>query len=285
MTVPAAWGGAAPSVARVRDLLVLDGDLVVATDSIGGIGPKPADTVLADPATVAHFALRVPLLEVLCAGARPIAVVDDLCVELRPTGEPMIAEIRRLATEAGVHPDAVTGSTEDNVATAATGIAVTVLGRLGASGLLSGGSQPGDVVLCAGQPLSAPRDDIRIGHPGQVPVTTVLAALTSGLVHDALPVGSRGLAWEVPELAAGLAVEWLQSTIARDDSAGPASCVLFSCAPESVSALSALLAPAPVQSVAVLGAPTKGVPMPPPGRLEAQPQGSVEVRSGRPASR
>jgi len=258
MTVPAAWGGAEPAVRRVRDLLVLDADLVVATDSIGGIGPKPADTVLADPATVAHFALRVPLLEVLCAGARPIAVVDDLCVELDPTGQPMIAEIRRLAAEAGVHPDAVTGSTEDNVATVATGIGVTVLGRLGGNGLLSGGSRAGDVVLCAGLPLSAPRDEIRIGHPGQVPVAAVAAALASGLVHDALPVGSKGLAWEVPQLAvpAGLTVEWTPSAITPTDSGGPASCVLFSCAAESVGALAALLAPAPVHAVAVLRAST-----------------------------
>ena len=45
---------------RLRDLLLLGDDLVVATDSIGGIGPKPADTVAADAATVAHFGLRVP---------------------------------------------------------------------------------------------------------------------------------------------------------------------------------------------------------------------------------
>ena len=30
-----------------RDLLILDGTLVIAADSIGGIGPKPADTVRA----------------------------------------------------------------------------------------------------------------------------------------------------------------------------------------------------------------------------------------------
>lgn len=257
MTVPAAWGGAAASVHRVRDLLVLDGDLVVVTDSIGGIGPKPADTVVADAATVAHFALRVPLLEVLCAGARPIAVVDALCVELQPTGEAMIAEIQRLAAEAGVDPSAVTGSTEENVVTAATGIGVTVLGRLGPSGLLAGGSLPGDVVLCAGLPISAPRDEIRIGHPDQVTVSAVAAGLASGKVHDALPVGSKGLAWELPQLAltAGLDVDWTPSVVSRTDSGGPASCVLFSCAPADAATLAALLAPAPVHQVATLRPP------------------------------
>ncbi|MDQ7992184.1 MAG: transcriptional regulator, partial [Propionicimonas sp.] len=121
-------------------------------------------------------------------------------------------------------------------------------------GVLAGGSLPGDVVLCAGLPLSAPRDEIGIGHPGQVAVSSVVAALASGLVHDALPVGSRGLAWEVPQLAgtAGLGVRWLPSGISRTDSGGPASCVLFSCAPASEDALRQLLAPAPVQPVAGL---------------------------------
>lgn len=239
---------------RVRDLLVL-GDLVVATDSSGGIGPKPADTVAADARTVGHFALRVPLLEVLCCGALPVAVIDDLCVELEPTGRPMIAEIHRLAVEAGVPPEAITGSTEENVATRATGIGVTVLGRFGPDGLHSGGSWPGDVVLCAGVPLSAPRDELWIGHPGQVPVAAVRTAMASGLVHDALPVGSRGLAWELPQLAepAGLSVAWREpEELCRTDSGGPASCVLFSCASGAVPRLRELLGPVPVHEVADL---------------------------------
>lgn len=242
--------------ARVRDLLVLDGSLVVASDSIGGIGPKPADSVFADAITVAHFALRVPLLEVLCAGARPIAVVDALCVERDPTGQVMIDEIRRLAGEAGVPPEAVTGSTEENVPTRATGIGVTVLGRLPAGAVVGGGSLPGDLVVCAGLPLSAPRDDVVIGHPGQVSVTAARAVLASGLVRDALPVGSKGLGWEIPQLAAsaGLEAVWVESGLSRTDSGGPASCVLFSCAADSVERLRALVAPAPLAVVARLAA-------------------------------
>lgn len=256
MAAPGSSSADRVEIRRIRDLLILADELVIATDSIGGIGPKPADTVKADARTVAHFALRVPLLEVICSGATPIAVIDDLCVELEPTGRQMIDEIRRLSAEAGIPSDAITGSTEDNVLTQATGIGVTVLGRLGPGGLLSGGSRPGDLVLCAGLPLSAPRDDIRIGHPGQVTVAAVSAALASGLVHDALPVGSKGLAWEVPQLAesAGLTVEWHhQDTVSRTDSAGPASCVLFSCDPHDAAALTTRLgAETPMATVARL---------------------------------
>lgn len=243
-------------VSRVRDLLILDGTLVVACDSIGGIGPGPDDAVPADAVTVAHFALRVPLLEVLCAGARPIAVVDALCLAYEPTGRVMVEEIRRLAAAAGVPAQAVTGSTEENVPTRATGVGVTVLGRLpsGGDGGVGGASRPGDLVVCAGLPLSAPRDEIVIGHPGQVAVAAVRAVLASGLTRDALPVGSKGVAWEAGELAAsaGLSLEWLPAAISRTDSGGPASCVLFSCAPDAVAPLRALVAPAPLTAVARL---------------------------------
>ena len=245
----------APRIGRIRDLVILDDDLVVATDSIGGIGPKPADTVPADAVTVAHFAVRVPLLEVICAGAVPVLVVDDLCVELEPTGRLMIEEVRRLAAAAGVPPEAVTGSTEDNVVTAATGIGVTVLGRLVPSATCRpGGGRDGDAVVCAGLPISAPRDEIYIGHPDQASVAAVAAAVASGLVHDALPVGSKGLAWEVPQLAgsAGLGVKWLPSSIEIAASGGPSSCVLFCAAEESLEELTGMLAPAPVQVVARL---------------------------------
>lgn len=241
---------------RVRDLLVLDGGLVLASDSVGGIGPKPSDTVAADPATVAHFAVRVPLLEVLCAGAVPIAIVDALCVEFEPTGRLMIEEVHRLAREAGIPADAVTGSTEENVMTRATGVGVTVLGRLPAGAEVGTGSRAGDAVVCAGLPISAPQHDVRIGHPQQVPIPAVVAALASGVVHDALPVGSKGLAWEVPQLAAssGLEVVWeAGSTVAVTASGGPASCVLFSCDPTDLPRLRATLGQSvPVEVVARL---------------------------------
>lgn len=245
----------ATGLRRVRDLLIIDEKLVLATDSIGGIGPKPADTVKTDAATVGHFALRVPLLEVLCAGAAPMLVINDLCVEQDPTGELIIAEIRRLAATVDIPPEAVTGSTEENVPTVATGIGVTVLGRLPAGVTARpGGSQPDDVVLCAGLPLSAPRDLLYPGHPGQVSVAAVIAVMRSGLVHDALPVGSRGLRWEVPQLAhsAGLDLDWRESAVSRDDSGGPSSCVLFSLSLAAVPAVSQLLDGAPVNLVASL---------------------------------
>ena len=243
---------------RFRDLLVFESAsrLVLACDSIGGIGPKPADSVSVDARTVAHFGVRVPLLEVLCSGARPIALVNALCVERDPTGQEMIDEIEILAAQAGIPADAVTGSTEENAPTSATGLGITVIGALSQD---LPKAQPGDVVICAGLPIAAPDFTLYIGHPDQVTVAEVRRILESGLVHDALPAGSHGVGFETDEMAriAGLQARWTGGRIVDPKrSAGPASCVLFACAPEAVDEVVHLLDDGrPVHTVALLTPP------------------------------
>ncbi|WP_341730204.1 AIR synthase related protein [Brooklawnia sp.] len=241
---------------RFRDLLVFEPSsrLVIACDSIGGIGPKPGDSVHADERTVAHFGVRVPLLEVLCAGAQPIALINALCVERNPTGQKMIDEIEILAAQAGIPADAVTGSTEENAPTSATGIGVTVIGSL-AHRLPK--AQPGDVVICAGLPIASPEFEIFIGHPDQVGIAEVREVVASGLVHDALPVGSHGIGFELAEMAhvAGLESRWLGGwDIDPLRSGGPASCVLFACPPNNMDAVVGRLDPnRPASPIARLG--------------------------------
>jgi len=183
---------------------------------------------------VAHFAARVPLLEVLCSGARPVALINTLCHDMAEATV-FINTFRAVASEVGIRPDAVTGSTEENVPSPATGVGVTVIGTL-AGDLLTGGGRPGDVVICVGWPRSAPHDEVFIGHPDIVPLSTVQALVTTGAVHDALPVGSRGIGYEAGQLAesSGCALTWLPHPLPLDASGGPASCVLFACDPASV---------------------------------------------------
>ena len=227
--------------------------MVVACDSVGGIGPKPADSYRTDAWTTGHFATRVPLLEVLCAGAEPLVVVNTLCVERDPTGEQMIDAVRALAAEAGVAGEGVLGSTEENVATRSTGIGITVIGRLREHETLQEPAA-GDVVLCAGRPLSAPDDDVYPGHPDMVSMRQARAVLRSGLVGGAVPVGSKGIGWEVTQLAGRLRVRWRSGcTIDPGTSGGPSSCVLFSCPPENEPAVRAHFPSSlPVQVVAEL---------------------------------
>lgn len=265
-----AGGAAAPAAARlgaarrVRDLTVLPVSaelvLVVACDSVGGIGPKEADTYPVPAGHTAHFAARVPLLELLAVGAEPVLVVDTLCVERDPTGLEMIAAVRALAAAVGLDdPAAVTGSTEENVATRATGIGVTVIGTAHPDRLRPGRSLPGDVVACLGLPLSAPTHHLHPGHPGQVAVAELRAALAVEGVRDALPVGSRGVAAEAHDLAASAGLHVRLDPACGVDlqhSGGPASCVLVSCPATTAEHLRGLLrADLPVTVVGVLRRP------------------------------
>ena len=226
-------------VRPVRDLLIVDGSppLVIACDSVGGIGPRPADLVRVPADVVAHFAARVPLLEVLCSGARPVALINTLCHDMAGAAA-FIDTFRVVASEVGIPSGAVTGSTEENVPSPATGVGVTVIGTL-TGDLLTGGGRPGDVVICVGWPRSAPHDEVFIGHPDIVPLSTVQALVATGAVHDALPVGSRGIGYEAGQLAgsAGCGLAWLANPLPLEASGGPASCVLLACDPASVADL------------------------------------------------
>ncbi|MGO1383488.1 MAG: transcriptional regulator [Arachnia sp.] len=249
-------------VGSLRDLSLLGLDdervLIVACDSTGSIGPKKHDVYAAPAHVVAHFALRVPLLELMAAGGRAELIVDALSVELEPTGVEMIDEIRAVAERIGLGPDRITGSTEDNVATVATGVGVTVIGTAQRSALRPGSSRVDDIVLCLGQPTSAPHDVVVMDDPRMISLETLMAVLTVDGVHDVLPVGSKGVAYELAELAtlAGLVPEEIVHELDIIKSGGPASCVLISVSATAVERLRAVLPDQlPVTTIARLRTP------------------------------
>src|SRR5215831_7603583 len=147
---------------QVRDLSLLNLApgvlLVIACDSIGGIGPKPHDTVATSGYELGRLAARVPLEELLACGATPLLLIDTLNVEREPTGAAIIAGVCDEMRDAGMDPaNALNGSTEDNVPTVATGVGIVVLGLAAEDRFRPGQAQAGDTVLCVGVPKSAPR--------------------------------------------------------------------------------------------------------------------------------
>ena len=56
--------------------------------------------------------------------------------------------------------------------------------------------------------------------------------MASGKVHDCVPVGSHGVAWEAKQLAstAGLRVAFQPTDVDLTRSGGPATCVVMACA-------------------------------------------------------
>lgn len=204
--------------------------LVIACDSLGGIGPKPLDNVKAPAEVVGKYTVRVPLMEILACGASPFVVVNTLSVEMEPTGTGFIEGIKEeIMMMAGLPNDiAVTGSSEENTATFQSGLGVTVIGRAAKSELRLEKSEAGDLVVCMGWPKVGP--EVLDGKQNADPAL-VKKLLTEPYVREILPVGSRGVLYEA-ELLAKCSGNSLALTpfpeVDLQKSAGPSTCILVS---------------------------------------------------------
>lgn len=231
---------------KIRDLTTIKINdrqlMVLACDSDGGIGSKPQDIVKVDEETIAHFATRVPLFEVIASGATPFLIVNCLSFEMEDTGRKVIAAIKNYVREAGILEDIqVTGSTEDNVPTIQTGIGVTVLGLADIDKFHPGSSQEGDQLVCIGIPKSGPKYEVRLNDPELISLKELLKIRSLPFVHDILPVGSKGIFHEAEQLAASNSLVYSPFSFDGIDpkqSAGPSTCVIASIPSAHISNLS-----------------------------------------------
>ncbi|MEW6662958.1 MAG: AIR synthase related protein [Bacillota bacterium] len=234
---------------QVRDLTLVEIEgttLVIACDSAGAIGPKPMDRLPVSGELVGKLTAAVPLMEVMASGATPVTVINTLSVEMHPTGAGIIMGIRQAVAAAGLPLSILNGSTEENMSTQQTGVGVTVIGIAKPSQLRLGSSRPGDLVYCLGKPLVGQEV---LDFPDQTAgIDTVRSVLNLPGVHEILPVGSKGIGYELEQLAgtAGLNYELLETAHTMDlqKSAGPATCLLVSVVNNSQSSLEGLLVPA-----------------------------------------
>jgi hypothetical protein len=248
---------AAGQARQVRDLAVWSGDgdtvFVAACDVNAGVGERPGDCLRLQPEEAGFSAAKVALMEVLAAGAEPFLVIDALCGPLDEYGRRVVDGVRRAMRDADANA-LLLGSDETNMTTVQTGVGVTVVGSSSASRLLLGRSRPGAVVVCAGVPrdgLSAPYAE---GDGDVAGPRDVLDLRDCDLCQELLPVGSRGVAHEVRELAR---VAGLRAALVAEPafdlrvSAGASTCVLASAAVDDLPALRAVTR-LPITVVAVL---------------------------------
>ncbi len=242
-------------ISKYRDLSlapVPGGTVVVAADSCASTGRKPGDTLSCDPYHCGRVSARVVLFELMCIGAQVLIVADGVCSEMKPTGSEIIRGFQDELTLAGLSPDCLTGSTEENFPTSMTGVGTAAVGYL-SEPFVPPQCHPGDVVVCVGTPLVGlaflDNTDAAIATYAHLKIL-----LDEPDVRELVPVGSRGIAWET-EIVAGL--HHLHPrfdpacSLDLHQSGGPSTCVLAIMRPACFRRLSKQL---PLQKVADLNA-------------------------------
>ncbi len=188
----------------MRDLLLWEladpATLVMASDSLGGIGALPQDRYSCPPKDVGYFTARVVLFELLAAGAVPRLLLFTLA-NGGEYARQILAGVRLALAEAGLPEDfPVNGSSEKNMATEMTSAGFTLIGTR-SERYRPGSAQPGDGLWLVGRPKSAPADPVVRGDPEFCSFAQLADLDRESGVHDMVPVGSGGALPEIERMA------------------------------------------------------------------------------------
>lgn len=222
---------------KYRDLTILplteNEELVIACDSCAGIGEKENDIIKVPAEIVGQLSTRVPLLEVISYGAKPIAIIQALGNEMQITGKKMIAGMKAELKKAGYFDLEINGSTEENMQPTVTSVGVTVVAkrRKVPKKMIC----KGDSLYILGIPLVG--KDVILKANKMVNYEEVKLLLTKHYVKDIVPIGSKGSLYEANEMSKTHNVnlkiidEWKNSQYA-DHSGGPSTAILVAVALE-----------------------------------------------------
>ncbi len=188
------------------------------------------DVVKVDAHTLGRFTARVALMEVLSTGARPVCLVNTLCVEPKPTGFEVVQGIKEEIGQAGLGSKfVITGSSEKNIPVRQTGLGVTVIGIATRNRLRIGCSKKKNIVVSIGIPLVG-SEVISGERKGLVAnIRDLLKLLNLDSVHEVIPIGSHGILHEAKTIAkeSHLKLQLAQRLgVDVRKSAGPATVIL-----------------------------------------------------------
>lgn len=205
----------------MRHEISLDG-FIITSDNSAAIGEKQQDVVQAPDSITAKFAARVALLEQWASGSQPQAVLLHN-FSGAAHWDAYRAGVADLFAEAETHLPPISGSTETNMATLQSGIAVTMIGKQSRKQAAAESLN----WFVYGIPLVG--EDVLKKADGIADLAAIKKALESELIERVWPVGSKGIAHEV-ELLMGKSMEF-SADLDVDSSAGPATCVLVGVLP------------------------------------------------------
>ncbi|WP_027408636.1 AIR synthase related protein [Anoxybacteroides tepidamans] len=219
----------------MRDVLFLplgeNEELVIAADGSAAIGLKEADIVCAPYETVAYFAARVALMEAMCVGAEPIAVVlqnfngdeawNALCAGVRQA----LSELQFTLP--------LVGSSESNFPTLQSALGVTVIGKVRTKRKRMAITPKDAQFAVIGEPLVG--DDVLKRHDRALPLSLFRRLLSIEGIFELVPIGSKGIAYELQQLFEDNRMEAapFASPLPLHVSSGPATSLLISFHPQA----------------------------------------------------
>jgi len=226
-------GRQAMKMKKIRDLILVDIDeektMVIACDSSGSIGEKENDVLKVSPFITGKYCARVGLLEIISTNAEVIAVIDNVCNEMYPTGEQIIKGIEEELACANLIDVALGGSTEENFPSFSTALGVTVIGMGRKQTLKINNVQKDGLIYSVGLPKVGGEINIK-GDEEIIEYNTLMSLLGLHGVMEIVPVGSKGILYEAKELAKYNNKEFILSVNEGIDiykSAGPATCIII----------------------------------------------------------
>lgn len=219
---------------KFRDLTIVDitpeQRMVISCDSSGGIGDKEADVVKVNPEVLGYYTTQVALMELLATGATPITVVNTLGVEMEQTGKRIISGIKRALRPLNLVDDIlVTGSTEENIPVCQTSMGITIIGIIDRSNWRPKKAESGDLIVAIGVPKVG-QEVVEDNGREIMSVGLLLELLEKSYIKDILPVGSKGIDYEINVMASTSDLNckiYENIDIDIHKTAGPATCVII----------------------------------------------------------
>ncbi|KPU27728.1 selenophosphate synthase [Caloranaerobacter sp. TR13] len=222
-------------VRKFRDLTFIEINeeqlLVIACDSSGAIGSKENDIVKVSPDILGYFTTNVALYEILSVGAEPLTIVNTLTVEMNDTGNKIIEGIKKAIEPLSASKDIIiTGSTEENFPVCQTGMGITVIGIINTNNWTMPMTKKGAIALVVGLPKLG--QEVIADNGKEIFSLKILLELKKySFIQEILPVGSKGILFELKEMARTNDLDLCIFSDIKVDlykSAGPATCAIVS---------------------------------------------------------
>nr|WP_300006175.1 AIR synthase related protein [Tissierella sp.] len=230
-------------VRKHRDLTLIDINekqvIVISCDSSGGIGDKENDIIKTEPEVVGYFGAQVSMMEIIAFGSKPISVIDTLSVEMNDTGRRILNGIKEALKPLDLDiENIITGSTEENFPVTVTGMGITIIGLVDREGFLWPKTKKGLIAALVGVPKLG--NEILEDSSGIMNIKETIDLKGRDYINEILPVGSKGILYELKEMASTNGLEYqLEKDIKIDlyKSAGPSTCVIVSLEEEDLEKL------------------------------------------------